>query len=199
MIKSALLLGLVLLVISIVMSGLFGSSYGRFLSFGISLLRYTHTGCAISSTLARVFLKGAITETNTASENTNQQTEYAVGDTIKISDYTMTVNKVERNWQSPADYDTPESGKEYVLAEVTITNEGQSSISYNTFDFKMQDSDGVQKSEAITMSDNKLNSGDLAPAGKVTGNLVFEVPKDDAGLKLLYSPTFWGKTVTVNL
>ena len=138
-------------------------------------------------------------ETNMVSSNTNQQTEFAVGDKIKIDDYTMTVNKVERNWQSPADYDKPESGKEYVLVEVTITNEGSSSISYNTFDFKMQDSDGVQKTETYTMSTNKLNSGDLAPGGKITGNLTYDVPTGATGLKLLFTPTFWGKTVTVNL
>ncbi|MFA5030369.1 MAG: DUF4352 domain-containing protein [Patescibacteria group bacterium] len=138
-------------------------------------------------------------ETNTASSNTNQQTEYAVGDTVKISDYTMTINKIERKWQSPANYDKPESGREYVLAEVTITNEGKSSISYNTFDFKMQDSNGVQKTEAYTMATNKLNSGDLAPGGKITGNLVYDVPLDATGLKLLFNPTFWGKTVTVKL
>lgn len=138
-------------------------------------------------------------ETNTASSNTNQQTEYAVGDKIKIDDYTMTVNKIERNWQSPADYDKPEAGKEYVLAEVTITNEGKSSIPYNTFDFKMQDSDGVQKTETYTMATSKLNSGDLAPGGKVTGNLVYDAVKDATGLKLLFSPTFWGKTVMVKI
>ena len=50
-----------------------------------------------------------------------------------------------------------------------------------------------------TDTENKLNSGDLAPGGKVTGNLVYDVPQDATGLKLLFNPTFWGKTVTVNL
>lgn len=137
-------------------------------------------------------------ETNQAS-NVNQPTEYKVGDVVKIDDYTMAVNKIERNWRSPAEYDKPESGKEYVLVEVTITNEGKKSISYNTFDFKIQDSNGVQKTEAFTMATNKLNSGDLAPGGKITGNLVYDVPTGATGLKLLFSPTFWGETVTVKL
>lgn len=138
-------------------------------------------------------------ETNTTNTNTAQQSEYAVKDKIKLNDYTMTVNKVDRNWQSPASYDKPEAGREYVLVEVTITNEGKSSISYNTFDFKMQDNNGVQKTEAYTMATNKLDSGDLAPGGKITGNLVYDVPTGATGLKLLFNPTFWGKTVTVNL
>ncbi len=136
-------------------------------------------------------------ETNTNTVSTS--TQYKVGDVIKIGDYTLTVNKATRNWQSPADYDKPEAGKEYVLVEVTITNEGKSSASYNTFDFKMQDSNGVQKTETFTMADNKLNSGSLAAGGKITGNLVYDVPQDDAGLKLLFNPTFWSQGVVINL
>ncbi len=122
-------------------------------------------------------------ETNTNTVSTS--TQYKVGDVIKIGDYTLTVNKATRNWQSPADYDKPEAGKEYVLVEVTITNEGKSSASYNT--------------ETFTMADNKLNSGSLAAGGKITGNLVYDVPQDDAGLKLLFNPTFWSQGVVINL
>lgn len=62
----------------------------------------------------------------------------------------------------------------------------------------MQDSNGVQQSEAITaLSEGKLNSGSLAKGGK----LAYEVPKDDAGLKLLYQnfSFFDNKAITFNL
>ncbi len=53
----------------------------------------------------------------------------------------------------------------------------------------------------IVLSEGKLNSGSLAPGGKVMGKLTYEVPKDDAGLKLLYQSFsfFDNKTVTFNL
>lgn len=66
----------------------------------------------------------------------------------------------------------------------------------------MQDSNGVQQNEAITaLSEGKLNSGSLAKGGNVTGKLAYEVPKDDAGLKLLYQnySLFNNKTLTFNL
>lgn len=95
-----------------------------------------------------------------------------------------------------------ESGKEFVIVTVQITNNSDSTLDYNTFEFKMQDSNGVQQNEAITaLSEGKLNSGSLAKGGKVTGKLAYEVPKDDAGLKLLYQnfSFFDNKAITFNL
>ncbi len=43
-----------------------------------------------------------------------------------------------------------------------------------------------------------LESGSLAPKGKVEGNMIFEVPRNDNNLKLIYtSNMFTGETVTV--
>lgn len=102
-------------------------------------------------------------------------------------------------WIPNNDYDRPESGKEYVLVATTITNTGKSSVPYNTFDFKLQDSNGVQKNEAFTTAENKLNSGDLAANGKVSGNLVFEALQGDTGLKLIFNPTLLGREAIIKL
>jgi hypothetical protein len=51
----------------------------------------------------------------------------------------------------------------------------------------MQDSNGTQKDATIILGqEHQLSSGNLAPGGKVTGTLGFEVPKGDAGLKRLF-------------
>ena len=104
-------------------------------------------------------------ETNSTTNTTAATTEFTANDVIQLDDYQLKIDKIERNWIPNNDYDRPESGKEYVLVSVTITNTGKSSISYNTYDFKLQDSNGVQKSEAFTTAENKLNSGDLAQGG----------------------------------
>lgn len=72
---------------------------------------------------------------------------------------------------------------------------------YSTFNFQLQDSNGVKHNEAITaLTEGRLNTGTLAPGGKITGKLAYEVPKDDAGLKLVFeSGSLFGKTVTVKL
>lgn len=144
------------------------------------------------------------TTNNNSSENKSEEekTEFKVGETASFDDKSITVTKVQRNYDTGNQFAQPESGKEFVIVTVKITNDGDSTLDYNTFEFKMQDSDGVQQNEAFTaLSDGKLDSGSLAKGGKVTGKLAYEVPKDDKGLKLLYQnfSFFDNKAITFNL
>ena len=147
--------------------------------------------------------------TNTGSSNNSssekkaeEKTEFKVGETATFDDKSIAVTEVQRNYDTGSQFAQPESGKEFVIVTVSIVNNSDSNLDYNTFEFKMQDSSGVQQSEAITaLSEGKLNSGSLAKGGKVTGKLAYEVPKDDAGLKLLYQnfSFFDNKAITFNL
>ncbi len=149
------------------------------------------------------------TATNTGGNGANaeapketEKTEFAVGETATFDDKSITITKVERNYDTGNQFAQPESGKEFVLVSVEVANNSKNAMDYNTYEFKLQDSNGVQLSESFTaLSEGKLNSGSLAPAGKVSGKLAYEVPKDDAGLKLLYQSFsfFSNKTITFNL
>lgn len=77
-------------------------------------------------------------QTNGTSNTSSSTTEFSANDVIQLNDYQLKIDKVQRNWLPDNNYDRPESGKEYVLVTVTITNTGKSSIPYNTFDFKLQ-------------------------------------------------------------
>lgn len=138
----------------------------------------------------------------TTSSAKDVATEFKVGDTASFGDKSIAVKEVQRNYSTGNQFAQPESGKEFVLVTVEIANNSKDSMDYNTFEFKLQDSNGVQQNESFTaLSEGKLNSGSLAPGGKVTGKLVYEVPKDDAGLKLLYQnfSFFDNKAVTFSL
>jgi len=149
------------------------------------------------------------TATNTGTDNSGSQskkaeekTEFKVGETATFDDKSITVTDVQRNYDTGNQFAQPESGKEFVIVTVNIVNNSDSNLDYNTFEFKMQDSNGVQQNEAFTaLSEGKLNSGSLAKGGKVTGKLAYEVPKGDAGLKLLYQnfSFFDNKAITFNL
>ena len=143
------------------------------------------------------------TGSNTTDTNkTEEKTEFKVGETASFDDKTITVTSVQRNYDTGNQYAQPESGKEFVIVTVTITNDSKTTLDYNTYEFKMQDSNGVQQSEAImALSEGKLNSGSLAAGGKVSGKVAYEVPKDDAGLKLLYQnfSFFDNKAITFTL
>ncbi|HEY1085540.1 MAG TPA: DUF4352 domain-containing protein [Candidatus Saccharimonadales bacterium] len=149
------------------------------------------------------------TTTSTSSSNSNsesksaeEKTDFKVGETASFDDKSITITKVQRNYDTGNQFARPESGKEFVIVTVKITNNSDSTLDYNTFEFKMQDSDGVQQNEAImALSEGKLNSGSLAKNGKVTGKLAYEVPKGDKGLKLLYQNFgfFENKAITFDL
>lgn len=120
-----------------------------------------------------------------------------VGDVTKLGDREFIVNSVRRS--GAFDYNTPKAGKEYVIVNVTIKNLGKDEVSYNPFDFKVQDANGAQEDETIVTLDDSLNSGTLAPGGKVTGSIPFEVPIGDKAT-LIFQPSFWSsQRVVVDL
>lgn len=117
----------------------------------------------------------------------NDSKEFTVGDVIAIDGHEVTVESVKRNWSSQ--YSKPKDGKEYVKVAVKIENKSDDKISYNGMNWTMEDSDGaVQNMSFVTGDDTALNSGELVAGGKKTGTIVFEVPKDDKGLKVHYKP-----------
>jgi hypothetical protein len=137
----------------------------------------------------------------TATDNsTPQKSEYAVKEEVKQGDITLTVTDVQRNYTSSDGYSTPESGKEFVRVNVKLVNGSSVTESYNEFDFKVQTSTGNRLDPTfIANAPNELQSGDLASGGSVVGNVVFEVPRDDKNLKLIYDGSFFSNEVVVKL
>ena len=137
------------------------------------------------------------TKVGTNNSNTSQsseQTEFKVGDAIAFDNKQITVTSVDRNYSSGNTYITPKDGKEFVKINVTISNKSNDKVSYNTFDWEIQDSNGTIEDYSDAMmaqADDALGSGDLAKGGTKTGSIVFEVPSGDAGLILHYKPSFW--------
>ena len=127
------------------------------------------------------------TDTNTSTPTSADLTP-KVGDVTKLGDREFVVNSVRRS--SGFNYNTPDKGKEFVIVNVTIRNLGSDEISYNPFDFKVQDANGAQESETFATLDDDLRSGTLAPGGKVTGSMPFEVPTGDQAT-LIFQPSFW--------
>lgn len=143
-----------------------------------------------------------VDENDNSSSSQQEQTEFKVGDVIAHDGKEITVKSIERNYDSGNQFIQPAEGKEYVKVNVYIENKSDDKISYNVYDWELQDSDGDIKSAAgLTYSiDDGLGSGDLAKGGKKSGALIFEVPKDDAGLELHYKASFWSdKTINIKL
>ncbi|EME3504026.1 DUF4352 domain-containing protein, partial [Enterococcus faecium] len=63
---------------------------------------------------------GTSKNTDKASANNNLSKEYHVGDTVSYKGYEIKVNNV--NFSNGSEYETPDTGKQYVIINVTITN-----------------------------------------------------------------------------
>lgn len=132
---------------------------------------------------------------SSSADKKSEQTVFKPGDTIEFDKKKVIVAVPERKWDSGNQFIQPENGNEFVKVQVTIENNSDSEAMYNSFDWKLQDSKGVIKDVdgSIFTIDGALDSGQLAPKGTVSGFLVFQVPADDVGLTLRYSPSFWSE------
>ncbi|MDO4798014.1 MAG: DUF4190 domain-containing protein [Coriobacteriales bacterium] len=104
------------------------------------------------------------------------------GQTVTLENgLAITVNSFSRTTRSYSD-------EELVCANVTYTNNGDKSQSFNILDWKSENADGVQKSvEYNAGDDGQLESGKLKAGGTVTGNVYFE---GDAAKVLYFSNVF---------
>lgn len=149
----------------------------KFLSFVVSVvILFGMTGCISENS-----------NSNGVSDvNGNVKTSFSLNETAVFEDVHYTVTNVE--YSNGDEWDKPSDGKNYVIVTLKIENKSDSKISYNGYDWKMINSQGQEDDEAFTTinTDTSLNSGDLAAGGTKTGTLVYEEPKDESSLKILY-------------
>lgn len=135
--------------------------------------------------------------TQSSSDNTLSK-EYHVGDTVSYKGYEIKVNNV--SFSNGNEYETPDTGKQYVIINVTITNNTGEKQSYNPFDFKLNaNGNATDAVEAVSGVKDELHSGELDNGASVTGNLVGQADPN-AKLKLQYKASIWNdETVDISL
>ncbi len=101
-----------------------------------------------------------------------QTTDLAPGQSVTLENgLVVSVDKVQKGLT----FDFMD-GK-YMAVAVTVQNNGKKNASFNPFDWKSVNADGVQKGfEIVPNAENQLESGEIQPGGKVSGNIYF---KDD--------------------
>jgi recombination DNA repair RAD52 pathway protein len=139
------------------------------------------------------------TSSDQSEDSTNE--EYAVGDTVDLSDRTFKVNEAEVDYLTFDQASWPKPGHQFVRANVILANTSTDNINFTPFDFQLEDASGVQRGYTIVEDmPNPLRSGNLIPNDAVTGNIAFDAPAGDAGFKLIYkSISSSSETATVNL
>lgn len=131
-------------------------------------------------------------EKSTSHESTSEEQKeetFSIGDTASIDGYEIKVNSVD--FQAGSEFNKPAEGKQFVIINITITNNTEEKQSFNPLDYSLNE-DGVSSSTGFTYADGveSLSSGDLDKGASVTGNLVGEA-NPDSKLKLRYEGNFF--------
>lgn len=119
----------------------------------------------------------AVTSTSAAPADTpddtdsaTQSQDLALGTSITLADgLSVSVDSVDTSL-------TKHDGSPITAVTVTYTNGGSEEASFNVYDWKAQDTQGVQRSYTYYSGSDvvSLGSGTLAPGGTVTGAVCFE-------------------------
>lgn len=139
---------------------------------------------------------GSITQKDSSSNSSDSNEikyEYNVGDVIKLKGEEVTVTNVKKNYKPSSAYSKPKNGNQFVKVTITIKNISEDNISISPFEFTLLNSKGVLENidgGTYALLD-RLESTKLVKGKTKSGSLVFQAPKDDANLKLVYKPSLW--------
>lgn len=102
----------------------------------------------------------------------------------KPADYGDWVVTVKSAGDGPKDF----AGEKTYKVSVVYENKSQEAVSYNIFDWSYEDEGGARHQDTAMIEGNDgLSSGELAPGGKVEGDIFF-APKGKM-VKVVYMPS----------
>jgi len=140
--------------------------------------------------------KTAETKTSTEAKQEKPKEEakkqpdvFKVGDAVKFNNLVITVNSVKDH--NGNDFQKPDQGHVYKVLDITVENTGdKDEVVSSIANTSMADSDGYTYNiEIATFIKNQLDGS--VPAGrKLRGQLVYEVPKNVAGLEFIFKDPF---------
>lgn len=120
-----------------------------------------------------------------ASQETQGERTYSVGETSQTDDFEMTVHEVRDPYTSTNQFDTPDAGNRYVAVEVEVKNVGDDRQTISTLlGAELIDSLNRPWDIALAGMDLPQLDGEVVPGQSRRGWMVFEVPADASGLKL---------------
>lgn len=140
-------------------------------------------------------------ETTTQDETpeTEETKIIGIGETLEIKKISFTVNSIEETQQITAGngmmkYSPDAEGAVYLIANVTVKNDGTEMIQTDSSFFKLIAENGATYSPStILVADDKFFTFEgINPGLALTGNVVFEMPSGLTGLTLQVQTGFWG-------
>lgn len=123
---------------------------------------------------------------------------YSLKQTADYNGFKVKVNSVK--YSSGDEYDTPDSGKQYVIVNVTITNTSDESQDYNPYDFKLNvNGNKTDLDETLSDVNDTLDAGSLDKGASVSGNMVGQAKINATKMQLDYLDTYNDTVMSINL
>lgn len=97
---------------------------------------------------------------------TDKDTAANAGDTITKDGVATT--------STPLIAETTVLGSQIVCTTITLTNDGDKPLNFNSIDWKLQDPNGASRMTTYGGDRAELSFGDLAPGGQVSGDICFD-------------------------
>lgn len=106
-----------------------------------------------------------------------------VGDTVDVEGLQLTVADLR---------DGDDTFGETSCVTVTYLNNSDDEQSFNTFDWELRDTQGVEVTSGFFGSDNALGSGNLRPGGTKAGDVCFDFQGGGAPESVVYTGSLFG-------
>lgn len=138
----------------------------------------------------------------------DEKQEYEIGEKVKVDDLEYTVNSIERADTVGGQYTSSTADGKYIVADVTVKNNGDESITIDTELFKILNGDATNGADAAASTEaNPSDIGffleQLNPSSEKTGKVVFDVSEKTAQsdkLKMQVSSGMFGtEKANINL
>jgi len=165
-----------------------GEIMKRFLFVLLVSLVLVLTACSVTTTTPE-----KINDTSQTQQTAKQQI-FKIGDKVKMGDLAITLNSAQLvlpdEWNQPTD-----SNNQFLFVDATIENLGNQSVVISSLMmFKLVDKDGREQNIAIHTKQKGQLDGELGPSRKMTGQIVFEVPKTSklSDFEFIFEPDLLG-------
>jgi len=125
--------------------------------------------------------------------------KFAVGDTVALGDWTVTVNGVTDPFTSSNQFDTPQD--RYVAVDTTVANNSDAPATVSSLlCFELRDSTGRTYNQALVVGGGATPDGEVDPGGILRGDLYYDVPAGVTGLQLRFKcDLFSSGSAVINL
>lgn len=123
---------------------------------------------------------------------------YSLKQTADYNGLKIKVNSVK--YSSGNEYDTPDSGKQYVIVNVTITNTSNESKDYSEADYQLNvNGNRTDMDDVLDGVNDDLTSGTLDKGASVSGSLVGQAKINASKLQLDYQDEYDDTVMSINL